>query len=793
VSYKRPPDHLARILDAAPTPGVEPSPDGSRLLLIEPEPNPPVALLARPYLALAGVRVDPETGGLRSTARIASLRILPVDGGDAVPLRLPDDRSFGVPVWSPDGRWLALVRHAAGGAGAAKELWLADAATGEAQAIPGLGVTDTLTGPMWTPDVMPLLGQPLPMLRWDPAGRLLAAEVPAGRPPLARAAMPDGPHVEEVDGKRAQRQTFQDLLTTAEDDRLFEIAATSRVVRIDPATGAVERLGEPALLSRFEPSPDGRWLLIERHLQPFSHRVVWSDFACRIEVWDAATGRFAALVAERPAGDEVPRHGVPTGPRGVRWLANRDATLTWLEALDGGDPMVEAPHRDRLVRWDAPFAGEPAEALPLRHRGTDRLWLAAPGRLLLTEVERERRWRTTWLVDLADPGSRRVLFDRSVNDAYGDPGKPLTVLQPSGHAVVRQDGGAIFLAGAGASREGARPFLDRCDLATGETERLFQSAADAYERFVCFAGPAHDRIVIERESPTEPPNLYAVSLPGGRRQLTRHADPHPELAGSTTRLIRYERDDGVPLSGTLCLPPGWRPGGPPLPLLLWAYPLDYSDPATAGQVRGSERTFTRIEGASPLWLLLRGWAVLTASMPIVGHPDTMNDTFVDQVVASARAAIDALATSGVVDRGRVVVSGHSYGGFMTATLLAHSDLFAAGIARSGAYNRTLTPFGFQTERRSYWEAPDVYHRVSPFAHADRIRAPLLLVHGAMDSNSGTYPVQSERLFQAIQGHGGTARLVVLPFEDHAYRGRESVLHVVAEMLDWTDRYAAPRD
>ncbi|HEY4026503.1 MAG TPA: prolyl oligopeptidase family serine peptidase [Candidatus Dormibacteraeota bacterium] len=769
-----------------------PSPDGSRLLLIEPEPNPPVMLLGRPHLALGGVRVDPATGGLRCTSRIASFRVLPVDGRPEVPLRLPDDRSFGVPVWSPGGRWLALARHFGGGLGTGKELWTVDAASGEARAVPGLGVTDTLSGPSWTPDTVALPGQPLPMLRWAPDGRLLAAAVPSGRPPLARAAMPEGPYVEDTNGKRSQAQTFQGLLASAEDDRLFQLAATSQLVRVDPASGAVERIGEPGLLYRFEPSPDGRWLLVERLQPPFSHRVPWSDFACRSEVWDAASGRPVALVADRPVADEVPRHGVPTGARGVRWLANRDATLTWIEALDGGDPTVEAPHRERLLRWDAPFREAPEEALRMRHRIVDRRWLAAPERLLLTELDIDRRWRTTWFVDLADPDARRVLFDLSVNDAYGDPGAPLMALRPSGHTVVRQDGDAIYLTGAGASREGARPFLDRYDLATGQTQRLFQSAADAYERFVCFAGGARDRIVIERESPTEPANLHVVSGSGDRRPLTPRPDPHPEL-GATTRLIRYRRDDGVPLSGLLALPPGWCPGGPPLPLLLWAYPLDYSDPATAGQVRGSERTFTRVEGASPLWLLFRGWAVVYASMPVIGDPETMNDTFVDQVVASARAAVDELAESGVVDRRRVVVGGHSYGGLMTATLLAHSDLFAAGIARSGAYNRTLTPFGFQTERRSYWEAPDVYHRVSPFSHADRIRAPLLLIHGAADNNPGTFPIQSERLFQAIQGHGGTARLVVLPFEDHSYLSRESVLHVIAEMLDWTERHAPARE
>jgi dipeptidyl aminopeptidase/acylaminoacyl peptidase len=785
VGYKRPPDDVDRILQMPPTPAIVPSPDGARLLLVEREPHPPVSLLARPHLRLAGVRVDPAAGGLRCTARIAALRLQPVAGGQPVPVRLPDDRSFGLPVWSPDGSRLALVRHL-GEDG--KELWIVDAATGEARPVPGVRIRDTLA--RVTGAALP--GQPPAPLRWAPDGRLLALAAPVGRPSGASPPAPVGPRIEETDGKRSQMQTFQDLLATEEDDRIFQGLATSRLVRVDPATGVAETVGEPGLLFRFDPSPDGRFLLVAELRPPFSHRVPWPYFARRLTVRDSAGARLA-LVADLPVADEVPRHGVPTGPRQSQWQATRAAALLAVEALDGGDPLRPAEHRDRLLRWTEPFTDGPVEALRSRHRVVDSLWLESPDRILLTEWDRDRRWRTTWLVDLDSPQSRRAIFDLSINDAYGDPGSPVRRVTASGHEVALQEGDAIYLAGAGAGEEGDRPFLDRFDLATGAVDRLHRCGVDAYERFVCFAGDRRDRIVILRETPVEPPNLHLVDLAADRWPLSAYPDPHPELTGAARQLMRYSRDDGVPLSGLLHLPPGWRPGDPRLPVLLWAYPMDYSDPGTAGQVRGSDRTFLRLEGATPLWLLLRGWAVLSASMPVIGDPETMNDTYVEQVVASARAAVDALDEMGVVDRRRVVVSGHSYGGFMTANLLAHSDLFAAGIARSGAYNRTLTPFGFQTERRSYWEAPDVYHRVSPFSHADRIRAPLLLIHGAADGNSGTYPIQSERLFQAIQGHGGTARLVILPFEDHAYRGLESILHVVAELFEWTERHAPVRE
>jgi dipeptidyl aminopeptidase/acylaminoacyl peptidase len=779
MGYMRPQDDVVRIFDSPSPPLALPSPDGSRILLVEREPHPPLALLARPFLRLAGIRVDPQTGCQRVTARIASLRVLTVDGASEVTLDLPADRSFGVPAWSPDGSRLALLRHVELG----RELWIADAATGEARVVTGLRVTDILSGGG------PMAGQPSPMLRWTADGGLLVLAIPTDHPWPVLPELPAGPRTDETSGKRSQMATFQDLLAGEEDADLFERFATSRLVRVDPETGGVTELGAPGLIHRFEPSPDGSHLLVELLQRPFSHRVPWPFFARRGEIRDAA-GAHVATLADLPVADEVPRHGVPTGPRSLRWQANAGASLICFEALDGGDPTATVPHRDRLLRWTPPFASFD-EVMRTRHRAVDRRWLAEPGRLLLTEWDRDRRWRTVWLVDLAAPEDRRVLFDLSVNDAYHDPGSPVHRTPPSGHRLLRQEGDAIFLAGMGAAEQGARPFLDRLELGSGRTERLFQSAPDAYERFVCFAA-AGGRIVTERQSRSEPPHLRLVDLAGGGQEtvLTRVDDPHPDLTSATKRLIRYRRADGVPLNGMLHLPPGWRPGGPRLPVLLWAYPLDYSDPDTAGQVRGSEQTFSRLEGASPLWLLLRGWAVLSCSMPVVGDPETMNDTFVDQTVSSAEAAIDTLDEMGIVDRRRVVVSGHSYGAFMTATLLAHSRLFAAGIARSGAYNRTLTPFGFQTERRSYWEAAEVYHQVSPFTYANRIETPLLLIHGAEDGNSGTYPIQSERLFQAIQGNGGTARLVVLPFEDHAYRARESVLHVIAETLEWVDRHAA---
>jgi len=480
----------------------------------------------------------------------------------------------------------------------------------------------------------------------------------------------------------------------------------------------------------------------------------------------------------------------------VSWDDSDPATLVWAEARDGGDPVAEADHRDQLMRLRAPFGpgAEPEPRTLIQHRCLGWLDLTEPDQIMMTEHDRDRRWLTTWLLDLSDPQAGRVLFDHSADDAYADPGSPLTALRPDGTRTIIQDGQTIYLRGEGSGPEGDHPFLDALDLASGDTTRLFRSPADAYEQVLGFVQGSRERVLIWREGPAEPPNLAVTTLADGeRRPLTSWPDPHPQLAGLRKELVSYDRGDGVPLTGMLYLPPGYdRARDGRLPLALWAYPLDYGDAATAGQVRGSTQRFTRLQPGQPMWFLLRGYAVLnSATMPVIGDPDTMNDTFVEQITASATAHIAALDEMGIIDPRRVAVGGHSYGAFMTANLLAHTDLFAAGIARSGAYNRSLTPFGFQAERRSFWEVPEVYDRLSPFRYADQINSPLLLIHGALDANTGTFPIQSERLYQAMQGNGGTARLVVLPYESHAYVARESVLHVLAEEFAWIARWLGP--
>jgi dipeptidyl aminopeptidase/acylaminoacyl peptidase len=776
VPYATPPAGVMPVIDAPPTPAISFAPGGRHVALVHYEAHPPVAMLARPYLALAGIRMDPHLGARRRLRRASGLSVLRVSDGTERVLSLPEGAQVGTPSWAADGRRFAVTVDRPDGVG----LWVADAETGEIAELAGLTVCDVLGG-----DPSGGTGT----YRWSRDGRsLLVLAAPARRQVPAGPA-PE-PRLEETAGKLSQLATYQDLLRTAADEDSFEVLATSVPCRIDPAAGERAELGPPGLYYGMIDSPDGSHLLVHSLRRPFSFRVPWYWFARTAEVWSAA-GDTRAVVADLPVSDEVPRQGVPTGPRLIGWEERAPATLAWVEALDGGDPVAPAEFRDRVFQLEAPFGGAADRVLDVQHRCLGWYDLDTPRQVLMVEHDRDRRWLTTRLCDLGAPGESRVIFDMSADDAYGDPGTPLMTMHPDGTQTVLSDGSRIYLRGEGATPEGNRPFFDLFDLGTGASTRLHESPPGAVEHVVGFTAAAGGEVLLMHESPADPPNLFVAALGDpARRPLTAWPDPHPELTRISKRLITHDRGDGVTLSGMLYLPPGHDPAaGGRLPLVLWAYPFDYGAADTAGQIRAGSFEFTRLTALGPAIFALRGYAVLAdATMPVIGDPETMNDTYLEQVTGAARAHVRALDEAGIIDPARVAVGGHSYGAFMTANLLAHTKEFAAGIARSGAYNRTLTPFGFQTERRSYWEAPEVYDQVSPFRFADRISAPLLLIHGEQDPNPGTFPIQSERLFQALRGNGGTARLVMLPHEGHAYLARESVMHVLAEEFAWLERW-----
>ena len=778
--WQSPPEAIQAVMHAQQFPRVWTAPSGDYMLLADPVLYPALAELAAPMHKLAGLRVNPAINGHHGHHGSTSLRLVRVEGGASSALELPADAEIYGVRWTADGQRFALIVRHSDHIG----LWLGST-QGILKKVEGIALNSLLGNAVnWLPDQQ----------------RLLVRRIPQRGPVPAPPAIPIGPDILEGAGASA-RSTYEarNLLETAYDDALFEYYTTSELVIIDPRTNQIETIGEPAPYTMTQFSPSGEYLLVKRLVGPWSHEVTWRRFASETEVWNAS-GKVVATIASLPVADNVPPQGVPVGPRSVAWRPTAPHALFWVEALDGGNPLAEVSHRDRLMRLEAPFTSAPQVAFLAEHRIQSwQTWSAEGGTLMLTQRERIRRWRYTWLLDV-DKGTSRLWFDRNEDDRYGDPGYPLFRVLPNGRWVMRQQGDAIYFQGSGATDQGDRPFLDLRDLNTGETERLFRCASDRYEYVVAFAED-ETRFVLRSESAADAPNYYLATLgqknkavvgetirPLTREPITHFEDPTPQLRQIEKRIVRYEREDGVPLSFHLYLPPGYKEGTR-LPTVLYAYPQEYSDAATAGQVSGSAQRFMRLYGASHLYFLLHGYAVLDqTAMPMIGDPETAYDTFVPQLVADAKAAVAKAVDMGVADPERIGIIGHSHGGLMVANLLAHTDLFHAGIARSGSYNKTNQPFGFQAERRSLFEARDVYIQVSPTFFADQINEPVLIIHGDSDSNPGTLTAQSEVFYEAIRGSGGTARLVLLPFEDHGYRAKESIEHVLWEQLRWCDHH-----
>ncbi len=766
--YRLPPAEIADIVLRAPSPSVSVSPDGKTLLLLERESLPPVAELAKPMERLAGQRLDAATNDNFNPRNFVGLSLQDIESGTVRQVALPPNADIADQNWSPDGRYVAFTNTVADG----MSLWVLDTQTAQARQLLERGINLVFEEPRWLPD-----------------GQLLVFTIPADRGEKPMPSLtPTGPAIQDAaGGQDAQTRTFQDLLKTPHDEALYKWLVTSQPVIMRPDGSSRQTVGEPRLYVNASPSPDGRYLLMEWIDEPFSYQVPWSRFPRTSAVW-TRSGDPVRIIAQRPLADSLPVQGVVTGPRSIGWHPTADATLMWAEALDGGDPRVETDERDALMALSAPFGGRAERLHVFEDRYSGYTGLDGDDDIIAYDYDRDTREVRTALLDVTGSNDARVIEVRNVQDAYADPGNPITVQNAAGFSVAHVDDGHLFLSGDGASPDGARPFLRRFDLETFETEELWRNTGEQYESVVDLVADDGSRFITYHESPASPGN-FRLRTADSVRALTNFADPHPELTGIERELITYERDDGVELSSTLYLPPDYEEGDK-LPVVVWAYPREFNDAATAGQVRDSKYRFTRIGGYSHLFFLTQGYAVMDrAAMPVVGSdPETVNDTFIEQVVASAQAAVDESVKRGFGDGERVGVGGHSYGAFMTAHLLARSDIFRAGIARSGAYNRTLTPFGFQAERRIFWDAPETYYKLSPFMAANRINEPMLLIHGAKDNNSGTFPQQSERMFAAVKGTGGTARLVMLPHESHGYRGRESVLHTLAEMVDWFDTH-----
>lgn len=780
-AYQRPSAALASLVDAPLTPFVSLSPGRATMLLLERPALPPVAELAEPELRLAGVRINPATNGPSRESYYTGVVLKTLaDGTERRLAGLPEGARITQVTWSRDSRHLLITIVHAG----SRRLWLGEVASARARPLTDRPLNGVLDEPTWVDDAT-----------------IVASFIPdrRGAPPAA-PAVPSGPVVQEnLSGKRPAR-TYPDMLTNPHDEALFDHYATAEIALVS-LDGTVAPLGLRGIFGNVQPSPDGQYLLVTAWTRPYSYLVPVSRFPTRTTVHDRK-GRLVHTVAELPLAENIPipTGSVRTGPRSVTWRADAPATLSWVQALDEGDAGRAAPLRDEWLTQAAPFSGAPVSQQKLALRATGVTW-GDDDHAILTEYWWKTRSVRTWLVAPGKPGTApTLLFERSSEDRYGNPGVPVLARNRFGRLglLLSEDRSKFYLDGAGASPEGDRPFLDEFDLTTKQARRLWRSAAPHYETFVAFLDETRQRALTRRESVTEPPNYYVRKLaePDDAKALqpvTRFPNPYPNFADVRKELITYRRADGVALSGTLYLPPRRSPLDGPLPTLLWAYPREFKNADAAGQVKESPYRFIRVSPLGPLPFVLAGYAVFDdPTMPIIGEgAKEPNDTYVTQLVASAKAAIDELVRRGVTDPKRVAVGGHSYGAFMTANLLAHSDLFRAGIARSGAYNRTLTPFGFQSEERTLWQAPEVYAAMSPFNHANKIKDPILLVHGAVDNNPGTFPIQSERFYNALKGHGATTRYVQLPYESHGYQGRENVLHLLWEMEKWLDTYVKP--
>lgn len=770
TGYKKPPKEVLDILHAPVTPGVSVSPTRDNMILTTGLRYPPLADLAQPMLRLAGRRINPAANSPHRYQYAVALTLKRLSDGSEIKIDVPPAVKISGVEWSDDGKHFAFLN----GTPNRVELWIGDAATGKVRSLKDLAVNSVMNnGLTWMPDSRTLLVQLVPAAR--------------GAAPAA-PLVPNEPVTQESAGRPGPVMTYEDLLKNPQDEKLYEYYATSQLALVDSVTGRSTPLGKPGIFQGMDPAPDGHHLLITRLQKPFSYLFPDSSFPKEIEVWDTS-GKLVYKVASQPLADQVPIDGVITGPRSIRWRPNQPATLVWAKALDDEDPKKKVPYRDSVLTIKAPFTGQPIELVKTEHRFGNGGFNEKGGWMLYLDYERDKRWIRTFLIDTDKPAATpKLLWSRNVQDRYSDPGTPITRVV-SGQRTILQNGDWIYLNGNGASPEGDRPFLDRYNIQTLQSERIFRSDSKSYESVVALLNDDGSKFITRRESPTEAPNYYVLSTTGdGPRALTQFADPTPQLRGIKKQLVTYKRADGVQCSFTLYLPPNYKEGTR-LPTVVWAYPLEFTDAGTAGQITGSTQRATSIVGPSHLFFLLEGYAILdNATMPVVGTPELVNNTYVEQIVMSAKAAIDKATEMGVTDPDRVGVGGHSYGAFMTANLLAHSDLFRAGIARSGAYNRTLTPFGFQSERRTIWEAPELYLKVSPFMFAQKINEPMLMIHGEADDNTGTFPIQSERMYQAMKGNGATVRLVMLPHEAHGYAGRESIEHVLYEMISWFEKY-----
>ncbi len=784
LGYQKPPKEILDLVDVPLAPGVNMDSEGENVVLFYRDPYKSIAELSENEMRLAGLRINPKTNIGSRTNYYNNLKVKKATAKEVRDVTgLPEDARLSNFSWSPSQKMMAFTNTT----NDKVEVWVMDIEKATARKLTNAAVNANMGNPMeWFKDGSALLVRMLPKNR---KALINTAE-----------AVPTGPVVSVSTGEKAQNRTYQDLLKNPADESNFEQLAYSVIYKVNLDGTSSQWLPEPGMYDDMDFSPDGNYVMVSKVKRPFSYLVPYYRFPSESTVYDKS-GKVVQVVNSAPLTEVLPKGfmAVREGRRSLGWRSDKPSTLYWAQALDGGDPEKEAEYRDEVFQLDAPFNGEPKSMLKTKNRFGGITW-GNQDVAIAYDYWWNNRNTKTYLFDPSDASKEAsIIYDRNYQDRYSDPGNFSTHRNEFNERVLMMNDGKAYLLGDGYSEKGQFPFVDEYLLAEGKTNRLYQSKyTDKKEDIRDMIDPAKGKVLVRIESASEYPNYYFRDITKKNKltTITDFENPFKSIQNVHKEVIKYKRDDGLELEGTLYLPVGYdMKKKPKLPMIMWAYPVEYKDKDNAGQNTSNPNDFTYPYYGSPIYWVTRGYVVLDdASFPIVGEgEEEPNDSFRKQLVANAKAAIDAVDDLGYIDRNRVAVGGHSYGAFMVANLLSHSDLFAAGIARSGAYNRTLTPFGFQSEERSYWEAPEVYNTMSPFMHADKMKTPLLLIHGEADNNSGTYPLQSERYFNALKGLGGPARLVMLPKESHGYRAKESILHLLWEQDEWLEKHVKNRE
>lgn len=772
LPYQRPPKLLEDLLLAPPTPTVSIDDKAQFMLIMERSQYPDVEELAQPELRIAGLRINPRNFGPSRANYITNMKIKNIATGKEMQVTgLPANLKGGAPTWNPSQNKIAFSHTLTDRI----DLYEIDVKTGVAKKVNKSALNLTLDGYSYLDDATLMYTA------------TLAAASAAPKAPSA----PTGPVIQENLGKAAPSRTYQDMIKNPYDEALFAFYAAGQPVM---NKGGIEtKFGKPGIYTSINASPDKKYYMVRQIQKPFSYLVPVNGFPSTVTITDAS-GREIKKLATLPSSETAPSgfDNIQNVPRGFSWRADKPATAVWAIPLDSGLYTKKVEFHDAVYTLDAPFSGQATTLAKTQMRYRGIVWGNDNMALLNEGLQRQQKVKVHRLNPAT--GATDVLIDRSTNDGYNNPGSPVLTRNQYNRSVLQtiNNGTALLMEGEGASPKGDLPFLAEFDLTQKKNNIIWRCEEPYYETIVKVIDADKKKVITRRESQTEVPNYFLRDLTtGSRTALTAFTDPQPALRELKKEKINYKRADGIDLTATVYLPAGFKPGtDKPLPIFMYAYPREFKSAADAAQVRGSQYRFSGVTWGSPVFYATMGYCVMDATeFPIVGEGDKQpNDNFVEQLTLNARAALLKIHQLGYGDTSRAGVGGHSYGAFMTANLLAHTRLFKAGLARSGAYNRTFTPFGFQAEERTFWEAPDVYMKMSPFAYADKIKDALLLIHGDADNNPGTFPINSERLYAAVKGLGGTVRFVSLPYESHGYAGRQNVLHMLQEQYAWLEKY-----